>query len=55
MGTASRPPREVFVTHGEPDSSHELARSIRKSFDCRTHVPKLDESFELDELLVSEN
>jgi len=43
----SRPPRAVFVTHGEEDAAEALAARIERGRGFRTHVPGPGESVEL--------
>jgi len=42
-----KPPRAVFVTHGEEDAAEALAARIARERGFRTHVPDLGESWEL--------
>ncbi len=44
---AERPPRTVYVTHGEPSSSEALAERFRERFDWNCVVPELDQTVEL--------
>ncbi|MBB6217212.1 metallo-beta-lactamase family protein [Anaerosolibacter carboniphilus] len=44
-----KPPKKIFIVHGEPDASTHFAHMIRDTFDIETVVPKLYESFELNE------
>jgi metallo-beta-lactamase family protein len=48
IGSSSRPPREVFVTHGEPEASQELSHAIKERFGAKMYIPKMDEEFELN-------
>ncbi|NNF17867.1 MAG: MBL fold metallo-hydrolase [Gammaproteobacteria bacterium] len=41
-------PDTVFVTHGEEDSQNAFAKLLQKELGCRTHTPKLDQTFTLD-------
>lgn len=43
------PPKRVFVTHGEKSSAHALADALRDVHGWDVVVPRLDESFELEE------
>lgn len=43
----SRPPRNVFLVHGEEEASMEMARRIRERFGWNVHVPGYRESVEL--------
>ena len=42
------PPKQTFLTHGEPDSASALAETLRERWESEVIVPKLGESFELD-------
>ncbi len=46
--TAPKPPRTVFVTHGEEDSQASFAALLDEKVGCKTATPELDETFELD-------
>ena len=48
LGTAPRAPRKVFVVHGEPDSSNELAGRIQKELGWKVGVPEYQERAPLD-------
>jgi len=41
-------PRQVFLTHGEPDSSEALAEELRSSRGWKVRVPDLGETHELE-------
>ncbi len=43
-----RPPRRLFITHGEPAASHSLAEAVREQFGWNVHVPEYREMVELD-------
>lgn len=43
-----RPPRRIFVTHGEPSGSESLAKAIREQFGWEVTVPDYRETVELD-------
>ena len=45
--SALQTPRDVFVTHGEPDAAAALAEILRRDKGWNTRVPALHESFEL--------
>lgn len=47
IGTASRPPKRVFVVHGEPESADWMVARIRKETGAETTAPELNESFEI--------
>lgn len=48
LSTAKKPPRRVFVTHGEPEAAHALAARIERDLHFPTHVPAPGEVVELD-------
>jgi metallo-beta-lactamase family protein len=48
LSSLRRPPRRVFVTHGEPDASRHLADLIRSRHSWETTVPSYQEQFSLD-------
>ena len=48
VGTAASPPKQVFVTHGEPEAAAALAGRIRQFNGAAVHVPKLHEWFDLE-------
>jgi metallo-beta-lactamase family protein len=50
--SAERPPRVIFVVHGEPEASLALERHLRRSIGCETFVPRMDEAFDLEALLA---
>ncbi|WDI40913.1 MBL fold metallo-hydrolase RNA specificity domain-containing protein [Bremerella sp. P1] len=43
-------PKLVFLTHGEPESASVLSGLMRRRFGFRTLIPRMGESFELEEL-----
>ena len=43
-----KPPRGVFVVHGEPGPAQALASLVRDQLDWRVEVPELGESFDLE-------
>ena len=45
--SAQRPPRRVFVVHGEPESAAHLAKRIAREIKAQVHVPELGEAFEV--------
>ena len=47
LGHFRRPPRRVFVTHGEPAAADELRRRIEETFGWRASVPEYGEKVEL--------
>lgn len=47
LGTASRPPKTVFITHGEPRAQDTLAARIRKELGWTVRVPEPDETAEV--------
>jgi metallo-beta-lactamase family protein len=48
LSSLRRPPRRVFVTHGEPDASQHLAGLIRSRHGWETTVPSYQEQVFLD-------
>ncbi len=44
---AVRPPKAAFVTHGEPEASHALAKRLKDERNWRTFVPKRRDTVEL--------
>jgi len=52
VGTAASPPKQVFVTHGEPDAAAALAGRIRQFNGAAVHVPGLHEWVDLERLEV---
>ncbi len=59
IGTGPRPPRHVFVTHGEPPASEIFAKRVQAelawpcllAWGATAHVPRLHEEFDLAALL----
>jgi metallo-beta-lactamase family protein len=47
MGACSAPPRMVYVTHGEPESSDALRRRIQQELGWRARVPEHLEQVDL--------
>jgi metallo-beta-lactamase family protein len=47
IGTAPRPPRRIFVVHGESEAADGFARRLREAFDAKVEVPELRQSFDL--------
>jgi len=47
IGTAPRPPRRVFVVHGEKESAEGLAARLRTETGAEVTVPELKQSFSL--------
>ena len=41
-------PKQVYLTHGEPESSFAFARYLERELEWPTHVPELDEVVDLD-------
>lgn len=50
LGNFQKPPRHVFVTHGEEKSSLALADNIRRDLGWNVSVPKYQESYLMGEL-----
>ncbi|MCO6438803.1 MAG: MBL fold metallo-hydrolase [Phycisphaerae bacterium] len=48
VGNLQKPPRKVFVTHGEEQAAMTLAEEIRKRFDFETNVPQYRDEVHLD-------
>lgn len=48
LGRCERPPRHVFVTHGEPMPADTIRQLSEERFGFSAHVPDLGESVELD-------
>jgi len=48
LSQAPRPPREIFLVHGEPESSQALAEKIRSDKKWKTRIPKLNDIVPLD-------
>lgn len=47
LRTAPRPPRGVFITHGEPDAADALRRRIERELRWRAHIPEYLERADL--------
>ena len=47
LRSAPRPPREVFVTHGEPDAADAMRLRIKRELGWRAHVPEYLECVDL--------
>ncbi len=47
VATAPRPPRRIFVVHGEEDSANHLAGRLREATGAEVTIPQLRDSFEL--------
>lgn len=50
LQSSELPPREVFVTHGEPNASRTLAQRIEKQTHSHCTVPRLRDEFDLSAL-----
>ncbi len=50
LGSAERPPKVVFVVHGEPEGSTALAALIERELSIRTIVPRLGDRYDLLDL-----
>ena len=46
--TAPKPPKAIFVVHGELDAATEFAATLRREFAAATFVPTLDDAYSLD-------
>ena len=53
VASAPKPPRAVFLVHGEPPSSEALGKALEERFGCRSFVPRLGQSFDLLEIIDS--
>ncbi len=42
-----RPPRQTFITHGEPEAADAMRQHVEETFGWATVVPKLGQTFEL--------
>ena len=47
MRTAPKPPRRVFIVHGEPDAADALRLRVQRELGWDAHVPEHLESIEL--------
>jgi metallo-beta-lactamase family protein len=47
MRTAPKPPRRVFIVHGEPDAADALRLRVQRELGWYAHVPEYLESIEL--------
>ncbi len=50
LGSLEKPPRRIFVTHGEPEASQALAHRIEDELPARCLVPRLHDDFDLNSL-----
>lgn len=50
--SAPKPPRHVFVTHGEADAAAVFAGRLQSELGVEAHVPKMGDVFDLDRLLA---
>jgi metallo-beta-lactamase family protein len=48
MGTASKPPKRVFITHGEPLASEGLRKTVQEKFGWDCLVPEYKDSVALE-------
>ncbi len=48
VNSAPAPPRQAFLTHGEPEAAFALANQLRRDLGWSVEVPELDERVELD-------
>ncbi|MCK5126329.1 MAG: MBL fold metallo-hydrolase [candidate division Zixibacteria bacterium] len=44
----NKPPKKVFLVHGEPDAQEYMANEIKKTFNWETVIPAQGDSFEID-------
>jgi metallo-beta-lactamase family protein len=47
LSAVRKPPRRLFLTHGEPDAAYALAERITRERGFPTHVPGLGEAWNL--------
>lgn len=47
VGTAPRPPKSVFLTHGEPEAAEALANVIERQFGAQVVVPRMSEIYDM--------
>jgi metallo-beta-lactamase family protein len=48
LGYFQRPPRRLFITHGEPQASLALAEEVRRRMGWNVSVPEYREAAQLD-------
>ena len=44
----NKPPKKVFIVHGEPESRIALADKIKERFKWNVEIPEYGNSFEID-------
>ena len=44
----NKPPKKVFLVHGELEASHSLAEKIKQTYSWEVVVPQFGDSFELE-------
>ena len=49
LGHFKRPPRRVFITHGEPAAALSLAEEVRRQFGWNVSVPEYREMVTLND------
>jgi metallo-beta-lactamase family protein len=47
LGAVKRPPRRIFLTHGEEEAAVAMAAHISRERGFTTHVPEPDETVDL--------
>ena len=47
LATTPRPPRRIFVVHGEPEAQAHLAEKLRTATGAEVTVPQLGEGFDI--------
>ena len=45
-----KPPKLTFLTHGEPDGSESLAKTLREDREWKVEIPELGDTFDLENL-----
>lgn len=48
LGTTTRPPKQIFVVHGDPESANRLADRLRAEFGWAVTIPRYRDCFSLD-------
>ena len=48
IGAIKKPPKELFVVHGEKDSSQHLANFVREKYQWKVTVPSYQQEVVLD-------
>lgn len=53
VGTAPKPPKTIFLTHGEEESAAALAKTLKERFQVSAETPDMGQEFSLNHLLHS--